>query len=443
MRGRSRAIGIWLGCCWAASGGVIAANAAQAREERPPSVSRPAWTWTVDERLDRRFDPANSTKRREGQAGGGSASNLVDGAQDPQLLLPHEVFDHLLTKAFFSRPEEAAQAREEIAGAARLRGLGDGFLDDLGRLAADYLQVRHAQDVYPTVYATTPNPEKEKVSEEMDRAWYAVCRARNEALQAVRSLHGEETFYRFLYEAVAPSMTVRVADASLIRDRLRFEAQGCPTALKSGAGDEDTGVVPKPAWEWTLAERLDALFEPVENRRRLEAHAYKMRRPVSQSNDSFLFVDGSRNPELLFPHELFERLVTKLFFTSDPEILEHWRGQILAKARQHGLGDALLEVLEKQASGYMAFRRQQKEMFARYPSNSPEDKRRLEEEEERSGRTGCAEGKRALDAVRSYFGQEKFDRFLYEVIAPGISTFTRDPDQRGKMQIQYVEEGCP
>ncbi len=448
MRRRARAVGAWLGCCWVAAvagAGAAEVDPARSREERTRSASKPAWAWTLEERMDRRFDPTDSNRRRKAPSGSSepkaaAAANLVEGSQDPELLLPHEVFDQLLTRAFFSRLEDATPAREEISSAARLRGLGDGFLDDLQELAGPYLQTRSAQKAYPAIYGTTPDPEKREVMQEMERAWHAVCRARNEALQAARSRYGEEPFHRFLYEAVAPAMTVRVTDTASNRERLRFEAQGCPRpaglTVQDGQEAQDAG---KPAWEWTLAERLEALFDPAENRRRLEAHAYAMRQPSPKADSTTILVEGSSNPELILPHQLFERLVRQLY-SSGAEAQANQREKVLPEARKYGLGDDLLETLEKVAPGYLAYKRQEKERFERYSTGSPAEKKKLEQEEKEAGLAMCAARKQGLEAARSFFGQEKLDRFLYEVIAPGMSM--RYPDRDWKEQLLYIEGGC-
>jgi hypothetical protein len=235
-------------------------------------------------------------------------------------------------------------------------------------------------------------------------------------------------------------MTVRVADVASTPDRLRFEAQGCPRpaglAAQDGQDGKDAG---KPAWEWTVAERLEALFDPAENRRRLEAHAYAMRQPSPKADSTTILVDGSSNPELILPYQLFERLVRQLY-SSGAEAQANPREKVLPEARKYGLGDDLLETLEKVAPGYLAHKRQEKERFERYSTGSPAEKKKLEQEEKEAGLAMCAVRKQGLEAARSFFGPEKLDRFLYEVIAPGMSM--RYPDRAWKEQLLYIEGGC-
>lgn len=171
---------------------------------------RAAWEWKLEERLAERFDPvkirerqgAYREKHREQlQASGVPAAPerdypgqrvvryTIDGARNPELFLPHELFDSLLS-AFTTDPEVRMKQRQFLMDAGlRAAGLDDTFWDEIESLASAYLLVRFASSggVSPT--------RQEK------------CRLRYDALQAAREAFGRDRFDKLLYSVVAPNFS--------------------------------------------------------------------------------------------------------------------------------------------------------------------------------------------------------------------------------------------
>ena len=176
--------------------------------------------WDLESRLADRFDPAKSHARmqadlaRNPNAAPRPEENspdarhfVIDGQRNPELFLPHELFEHLLTA--FQPDEFLGDAQRELYG----RGLqpfgwkADEFWPVLEEHSAGYLELRYrTEDADP-----------------VER-----CRARFEALELARRTFGRKQFDAFLYRAVAPFGQHAVATNE--RDpaaRLRHEARGC------------------------------------------------------------------------------------------------------------------------------------------------------------------------------------------------------------------------
>jgi hypothetical protein len=177
--------------------------------------------WDVERRLAERFDPVKNGERmaaelvknpnaapRPEENSPDARHYVIDGARNPELFLPHELFEGLLT-AF--QPDEFMQdAQRELYG--RLLGEfgwdAEMFWPTLEQLSADYLQLRYrTESADPT----------------------ARCRARFEALQQARKAFGMKEFDAFLYRAIAPhGQSALVTNEPNPAARLRHEARGCP-----------------------------------------------------------------------------------------------------------------------------------------------------------------------------------------------------------------------
>jgi hypothetical protein len=184
-----------------------------------------AWMWTLDQRLTARFDPAMIRERDEAYVALHpqlrsypvrplSANELryrIDGGRNPELFLPHELFDYLLRDGFDTDPERRSKNRAAVARLLCRAGFDpDGFWPKLESVSGIYLALR-TREIRSRAEAT-------------DR-----CRARYEALSAAHELFGSEQFHRMLYSAVAPNVQFSIG-TSTFRDpaeRLRNEAGGC------------------------------------------------------------------------------------------------------------------------------------------------------------------------------------------------------------------------
>jgi hypothetical protein len=194
---------------------------------------RPAWEWTLEERLTERFDPRKIKERDEAYIEANAATHPelrseqgnppqnrvrygIDGARNPELFLPHELFDYL-AKGVGSEAWLRSQVRQHFAGHLRSVGFDpDEFWPALESVATPYL----------------PWVERRgslTVGERNDK-----CHARYAALEAARDRFGRAEFDRMLYTVVAPAM--QFSAATNLPDPgvdLRREAMGCQDSVRS------------------------------------------------------------------------------------------------------------------------------------------------------------------------------------------------------------------
>ena len=196
---------------------------------------------------------------------------------------------------------------------------------------------------------------------------------------------------------------------------------------------------PKAAWEWTNEERIAARTDAGSRAARRDAAGAAG--DVSPGEDADDIVIGSRNPELLMPYELMDR-VALAFFTGgarQAQWRERWR------AGEEILGEdfwgRLATVTRPFFDGHRRFAD-----LARRAEETPEGARGiLREEQQRIHQSQCRQRLDALNAARTTFGRERFDRFLYEVVAPGekILTSLNEPFGPSGDPWRWMADGCP
>lgn len=169
----------------------------------PPVPQKRSWEWSIEERLAHRFHPAAIRARASAyraahpsveQHDGGLAANqrpdsrrgvsyVIDGTRNPELFLPHENFQTLLTGVVAPEPLRGQQ-RAYYRAAIIDFGFDDvDFWRDLEAAVAPFLSV--SADAFDG-------------SDDM-------CRARHKALESARAYFGATLFDRFMYTVVAPS----------------------------------------------------------------------------------------------------------------------------------------------------------------------------------------------------------------------------------------------
>jgi hypothetical protein len=204
--------------------------AAAAVAQSAPAEERHAWEWTLDERLNDRFDPtkihqrelavasrpvraASTSQADDGAnrtASGRPFTYEIDGRRNPELFLPFELFDMLL---FGLTPDESHRTKQRLFFRKSIHSLGyedEMFGSSLASVSGDYLEIRNREDC------------NDKACSD------ARCTARYDALEAARQLFGEAKFNRILYTVVAPTMQQSTATLdSGHRVALQREEMGC------------------------------------------------------------------------------------------------------------------------------------------------------------------------------------------------------------------------
>ncbi|HEX9944271.1 MAG TPA: hypothetical protein VGG03_19850 [Thermoanaerobaculia bacterium] len=227
---------------------LLGAVSASGAEVEQGGSRKPAWKWTIDERLAARFNPeaiaARAAEQRDAERearkkfrSGQSAraeegaqgtepepvTDMIDGRKTPELFLPGELFDLLLNHVF---PPEKGRAdlqtsRSFFEERAAALGIGRDLWDRLEDAAAPYLRLLHEDRRHRIAEANASKGEEDGIR---------ICRARAQALEAAEAEFGEETFLRLLYKAVAPhtrKASLLPPDYQRHAEKLRFEEGGC------------------------------------------------------------------------------------------------------------------------------------------------------------------------------------------------------------------------
>ena len=184
---------------------------------------------------------------------------------------------------------------------------------------------------------------------------------------------------------------------------------------------------PRQPWEWTTAERIAARRDPEKRRERVQAAADERRKRGAQDGPMTADVlDGNRNPELFFPTELFEHLVRS--WAVMPEV---WPKIMSQRATDLFRNPDEWERFAASAADYAALLRDE------HGAARAQDQSRVAEIHMHK----CAVSARALREARRAFGRERFDRMLYEAVAPGLLS-ARDVNADGSDWSIDREERC-
>lgn len=200
----------------------------------------------------------------------------------------------------------------------------------------------------------------------------------------------------------------------------------------------------KAAWEWTLEERIAGRTDAPMARRRIEdARRLQTNETRAASPERRAVVDrftGRTHPELFLPHEVFEQLID-MGFGADARANEGTRGALSADVQRHGLPADFWERLRTISTVYLA------DTHALRTQNASIREQAQAADAKRHGQAialkqkeRCRSGVDALEAARAEFGRERFDRFLYQVVATKMFYFAdRLPDP---VQLRNVAGGC-
>jgi hypothetical protein len=214
---------------------------------------KPAWQWTVDERLAQRFDPeamkARASQRlAEEQAylkrfpqeraaiseEEGPPIDRVDGDKNPELFLPFELFDILIDTGFPREGEDHREPQIYLEERAAALGFGRDLWTRLGRVAGTLVRLRNEADEQQRMKSQFPGSRAEAQtvnSSGMANEGVKLCRARAKAIAAAKAEFGEEAFLRLLYIGVTPgiSRTGIIKDGNVAdhRRRLNYIEGGC------------------------------------------------------------------------------------------------------------------------------------------------------------------------------------------------------------------------
>jgi len=196
----------------------------------------------------------------------------------------------------------------------------------------------------------------------------------------------------------------------------------------------------KKTWEWTIEERAS---------RRLDPSLAAARRAVALAegqidrNSDLNVVLGSHDPELLMPWELMDRLLAAFHFR-DAAVREKYRRQWFTPSACSFLGRDAFSRLEVILQPWIAASREAETVQAKLKTAPAAERETLQDQWQRANDSICPLRADALSAARKTFGRVNFDRFLYEVVAPGavvLTTPSSDSGSRAELET-WVEGGC-
>lgn len=184
----------------------------------------------------------------------------------------------------------------------------------------------------------------------------------------------------------------------------------------------------KAAWAMTHAERLEVRMNPTARAERVRQSEQRAGRTTGVPPADVL--DGRTHPELFFPMELFETLVRVGFGPSSatyPKMLQQRSSDLFQSPGEW-------ERFEEITAEYRSLLQAQSAALSRFDQPTVDDLQKKK----------CRAGALALAASREAFGAERFDRILYEIVAPDVSSsYSLDTDfQKVARALIAKEEGC-
>jgi hypothetical protein len=200
---------------------------------------RAPWEWTLNERLALRHNPSAAAERVRAEQQSGRTSrfatnatpmtadlaDFISGSAHPELLLPWEIFDHMMAMAYSDDSDIRSTFREATSKAAEV-SLPADFWSRLEPISAAYLSdVRQLHELHRrNVRTTAVSP---RIAAETVALEHLKCFDRAAAIAAARNDFGE-TFDRLLYQVIARGMFIAVGKGGVIpEEREREIERGC------------------------------------------------------------------------------------------------------------------------------------------------------------------------------------------------------------------------
>lgn len=200
---------------------------------------------------------------------------------------------------------------------------------------------------------------------------------------------------------------------------------------------------PKEPWTLTLEERIALRTNPELARERVRRDSGRrvqtFSTPSSERSPTVDAFDGKTHPELFLPHQVFDELVN-LAFLGTPQMGQGVRKGRMPEVKRHGLPPDFWERLQSVSAIFIADSWAERDIGQGLHKLSGRARKRVEEALTLRQTDVCRSRADALAAARNEFGRERFDRFLYEVVAVHMfSVADRLPDPE---LFRQAAEGC-
>jgi len=199
---------------------------------------------------------------------------------------------------------------------------------------------------------------------------------------------------------------------------------------------------PKEPWKLSLEERIalrtsaELARGRVRERARVQTSSPAANRAARPWVDEF---DGKTHPELFLPHEVFRSLI-HLAFLGSPRTGQVVRDGHMADVRRLGLPEDFWKRLEALSAVYIADSWAERDLGAAVQQQTGGVRGRDRDALTLKQHDVCRSRADALAAARKEFGPERFDRFLYEVIA--VNKFHTEDHLPNPAVLRWTEAGC-
>jgi hypothetical protein len=218
----------------------------QATDGKIDKTTKPAWQWTLEERLAKRFDPEamrvraaayvaelDAHRDKSGKLWGEddipewvryrTDVAVLKGSISPELFLPRELFIYLLSSAFPAEGFDTSEYKGMIEDRAAALGFGRDLWTRLRKVAAPVLDLERKRE---KLARENPSAIVMKGGTEMDDD-IVLCRAQAQALAQAEGEFGKEPFLRLLYQAVTPSLQTSDTLYEGTAEHQRYLERGC------------------------------------------------------------------------------------------------------------------------------------------------------------------------------------------------------------------------
>jgi hypothetical protein len=192
-------------------------------------------------------------------------------------------------------------------------------------------------------------------------------------------------------------------------------------------------------WTFTLEERIALRTNPELARERVRGAVRGQPTSNADAQSSADRFDGKSHPELFLPHEVFRSLMT-LAFLGPARNGERFRKGLTPEVVRLGLQQDFWERLRSVSAVYLSDSWSEADLGASLREQSGKARRDAERTLSLKQLDVCRSRADAIAAARKEFGSERFDRFLYEVIA--VNKFHSEHRLPAPEVLRWAEAGC-
>jgi hypothetical protein len=202
---------------------------------------------------------------------------------------------------------------------------------------------------------------------------------------------------------------------------------------------------PPEPWKWAVEQRLSVRFDPVARAERIaeaRAETARGRHAAAPANTGDALAGdvlrGREHPELFLPTELFEYLVRDITWNDEFRLAYQQQADDILRT------DDDWRAFRVRVAHYAANLTAERQLLEEHDTASRARRGEIDRQVGQLRKARCPLEKEAFRSVRSYFGKDRFDRFLYVVSAPGraITYAASNSFDETKTRLLAAERDC-